>query len=671
MPVDVRHWSYPEMAATFGFSLDQYLFFGGYPGVAEEISDLETWRTAVQRTIISPGIERDVIALSRVEKPALLRRLMVLGAEYSGQILSYNKMLGQLQEAGNTTTLADYLDLLSGAGLVTGLSGYSAAPYIARGSSPKLNVLNTALMTVPLKRSFEEVRADRTLWGRIVESAVGAHLHNTAGLAVDLHHWREGPHEIDFVLSRGTHPMGIEVKSGSRRGKRRGQEAFQERFPGARTLLVGERGVPLEEFLSKPARYWVDYEAGPPRVREPTPRYGGKTGVSAWNRPIVPGWKESEDYTKQAERRKFMADARQQVTVLERGEGSPWLWHRIGRAYMCAIPGHFNGDPTDTLRLQVESDERLLDSALKGLPGFVHRNDLPPLAEIVRLDGTKEGDSYSYPVLASLAETARLGGDPLCGLGREGITRAVGSYYLADYVKEPPWYPARGRQAPRPLRRRAGHGVPVAYPAPRQTQLPSLRPLRRRGIRRGGAAGGPGSVGRFPDSLHQAAGICAACAPVGRTALRPEGRAGGADSPAVRRARHGHRPAGALARGGAVHFREGIPPRGGGLRPDGAGTEGAPYPELSGARPARPPRPPRALGRLGNSGHRCTVQDHGPLVRPLVGQTRVALRGDDPQPEDRLASQALAGDPGGTSRGGRRGSTSIAQQVPRPGLLVR
>ncbi len=465
MPVDVGHWSYAEMAATFGFSLEQYLFFGGYPGVAEEISDLETWRTAVQRTIISPGIERDVIALSRVGKPALLRRLMVLGAEYSGQILSYNKMLGQLQEAGNTTTLADYLDLLSGAGLVTGLSGYSAAPYIARGSSPKLNVLNTALMTVMLKRSFEEVRADRTLWGRIVESAVGAHLHNTAGLAVDLHHWREGPHEIDFVLSRGTHPMGIEVKSGSGRGKRRGQEAFQARFPGARMLLVGERGVPLEEFLSKPARYWVDYEAGssrdvkgegtvdakdaarrgreagPPRVREPTPRYGGKTGTYAWNQPIVSGWKESEDYTKQAERRKFMADARQQVTVLERGEGSPWLWHRIGRAYMCAIPGHFNGDPTDTLRVQVESDERLLDSALKGLPGFVHRDDLPPLAEIVRMDGTKEGDSYSYPVLASLAEIVRLGGDPLCGLGREGITRAVGSYYLADYVKEPPWYP--------------------------------------------------------------------------------------------------------------------------------------------------------------------------------------------------------------------------------------
>ena len=400
-----------------------------------------------------------------------MRRLMELGAEYSGQILSYNKMLGQLQEAGNTTTLADYLDLLSGAGLVTGLSRYSAAPYIARGSSPKLNVLNTALMTVPLKRSFEEVRADRTLWGRIVESAVGAHLHNTAGLAVDLRHWREGPHEVDFVLSRGTGPVGIEVKSGARARGRRGREAFRKRFRGARTLLVGERGVPLEEFLSKPARYWVDYatgssravkgerkdaakrdgEVGPLRAREPTPKYTGKARVSAWNRPIVPGWKESEDYTKQAERRKFMADARQQVTVLERGEGSPWLWHRIGRAYMCAIPGHFNGDPTDTLRVQVESDERLLDAALKGLPGFAHRDDLPPLTEIVRLDGTRGGGQLLLPAAGQPGRDCEAGERPVPGTQPGWHHQGRGVLLPGGLCEGAALVPARGRPAPRPL----------------------------------------------------------------------------------------------------------------------------------------------------------------------------------------------------------------------------
>ena len=464
MPIDVEHWSYPEMAATFGFSLDQYLFFGGYPGVTDEIGDIEQWRTTVRRTIISPAIEKDIVALTRIEKPALMRRLMELAAEYSGQILSYNKMLGQLQEAGNTTTLAGYLDLLSEASLVTGLSKYSGARYIARGSSPKLNVLNTALMTVPLRRSFEEVRADRTLWGRIVESAVGAHLHNTAGLAVDLQYWRKGPHEVDFVLSRGLGPMGIEVKSGIGAGRRRGREAFLQRFPGARTLLVGDRGIPLEEFLSRPAVYWANYE-GPPRgegargvkgededdegsdtedglqvVREPTPKYVGGARTETWTQPLVPGWKESEEYVAEAERRKFMTGAGDQLVALTRGEGSPWLWERIGQAYMCAIPGHFNDEPANCLRIRVESDEQLLAAALRGLPYFAHRADLPPLAGIVQLDRTRDGDRYCYPVLASLAATSRLGGDPLRQLGGEGIRRAAGSYYLADYVNEPCWY---------------------------------------------------------------------------------------------------------------------------------------------------------------------------------------------------------------------------------------
>ena len=467
MPVHVGHWSYPEMATAFGFDLDQYLCFGGYPGVADEIGDVEAWRTAVRHTIISPSIERDIIGLTRIEKPALMRRLMELAAGYSGQILSYNKMLGQLQEAGNTATLADYLDLLSDAGVVTGLSSYSGALHVARGSSPKLNVLNTALMSVPLNRSFAEVRADRTLWGRMVESAVGAHLHNTARGTVDLHHWREGPHEVDFVLSRGLGPVGIEVKSGARTGRLRGLEAFRQRFPGARTLLVGDRGVPLGEFLSKPARHWVDHDpdahggdagrgeetggatpgsgrgAGTGRgtVREKAPEYGRKAKVSPWNQPTVPGWKEPDYYFLETERRRFIEEAREEVDSLRRGEGSPWVWERIGQAYLCAVPGYFNHAPEKCLRARVESDQRLVDAALRGLPRFLHREELPSLAHIVRLHGSRDGDRYCYPVLASLAATARLGRDPLAELDEEGIRRAVGSYYLARFVREPPWYP--------------------------------------------------------------------------------------------------------------------------------------------------------------------------------------------------------------------------------------
>ena len=305
MPVHVGHWSYAEMAECFGFTLDQYLFFGGYPGMASEICGVDAWRAAVHHTIISPALEKDIIALARIEKPALMRRLMELAADYSGQILSWNKMLGQLQGAGNRTTLAEYLNLLSGAGLVTGLARYSGSRHLARGSSPKLNVLNTALMTVPLRRSFQEVLADRTLWGRIVESSVGAHLHNTAGLDVDVHHWRDGPHEVDFVLSRGLGPMGIEVKSGRGRGRGRGREVFRDRFPGSRTLVVGKHGIPLEEFLSRPARHWADHDgpspagAGPAgrsgagAVREPSPLYAGQARTETGTRPLVPDRQES------------------------------------------------------------------------------------------------------------------------------------------------------------------------------------------------------------------------------------------------------------------------------------------------------------------------------------------------------------------------------------------
>ena len=196
--------------------------------------------------------------MTRVEKPALLKRLFELGAAYSGQILSYTKMLGQLHDAGNTTTLARYLDLLSSAGLLAGLSKYSNQPVRRRGSSPKLNVLNTALMTAGSGYSFDEAKADRTFWGRIVESAVGAHLFNSATPDISLHYWRENSMEVDFVLKRGPRLVAIEAKSGSRSAGVSGMAEFNKRFAPLRTLLVGDRGVPLNEFLSVPANEWFE-----------------------------------------------------------------------------------------------------------------------------------------------------------------------------------------------------------------------------------------------------------------------------------------------------------------------------------------------------------------------------------------------------------------------------
>jgi predicted AAA+ superfamily ATPase len=255
----VPHWSFAEMREAFGFTLDQYLWFGGYPGAAPLVSDPERWARYVKDSLIETTISRDVLLLTRVDKPALLRRLFELGCRYSGQILSYTKMLGQLQDAGNTTTLAHYLELLSGSGMVTGLQRYSGGAVRQRGSIPKLQVLNNALMNAQSELRFEEARADARAWGRVVESAIGAHLANAAAVGkCELFYWREGSREVDFVVKAGRRVLAIEVKSGERSESLQGMTAFLRAFPRARPLVVGTGGVSVEEFLGSEIERWLE-----------------------------------------------------------------------------------------------------------------------------------------------------------------------------------------------------------------------------------------------------------------------------------------------------------------------------------------------------------------------------------------------------------------------------
>jgi len=254
----VPHWSYAEMREAFGFGLEQFLYFGGYPGAAPLIEDRERWARYIIDSLIETMLSRDVLLLSRVDKPALLRRLFQLGCEYSGQILSYQKMVGQLQDAGNTTTLAHYLQLLAGAGMVTGLPKFAGQKVRQRASSPKLQVLNTALLTAQSSQSLEVAQEDREFWGRLTESAVGAHLLNTAvGADVEVFYWRERNREVDFVLREGGTLVAIEVKSGRRKATLSGMDAFAKAFKPTRKLLVGAGGIDLEEFLLASARTWV------------------------------------------------------------------------------------------------------------------------------------------------------------------------------------------------------------------------------------------------------------------------------------------------------------------------------------------------------------------------------------------------------------------------------
>lgn len=245
------HWTYAECRDAFGWDLDTFLFFGGYPGAAALVDDVPRWRSYIIDSLIETSVSRDILLMTRVDKPALLRQLFSLACEYSGQVLSYTKMLGQLTDAGNTTTLAHYLELLGGAGLVTGIPKYTGGTVRRRASSPKLQVMNTALMTAISGREPAEAYSDATWRGRLVESAVGAYLlarSHEAGF--DVRYWREGDLEVDFVLESRSEVVAIEVKSGDRPlNPHRGMAVFGERHPHARLLVIGADGVPLERFL--------------------------------------------------------------------------------------------------------------------------------------------------------------------------------------------------------------------------------------------------------------------------------------------------------------------------------------------------------------------------------------------------------------------------------------
>jgi len=252
------HWSAEEMRQAFGWTIQQSIFYGGYPGAASLISDHDRWVRYVRDSLIETTLSRDVLLLSRVDKPALLRRMFELGCRYSGQILSYTKMIGQLQDAGNTTTLAHYLELLGAAGMLTGFPKYAGEVVRSRGSSPKLQVFDTALLSALSGYRFEEAQADREYWGRLTESAVGAHLANAAAAGkCEVFYWRDRNREVDFVVRAKRRLIAIEVKSGRAREVLPGVQAFNEAFKPDRLLLVGEDGIAVEDFLRKPVEHWV------------------------------------------------------------------------------------------------------------------------------------------------------------------------------------------------------------------------------------------------------------------------------------------------------------------------------------------------------------------------------------------------------------------------------
>ena len=243
------HWSYSECKEAFGYSLDDFLFFGGYPGAASLSKDENRWARYMGTSIVEPTISQDILMMEEVRKPALLRSLFMLGSGYSAQELSFTKMLGQLQDAGNTVTLAHYLDLLGRANMLTGLQNYSGSQIRTRKSSPRFMVYDTSLMTYADGANRRRLLDNPTDRGRLVESAVGAYLlAKGKEECFEVYWWRERSNEVDFVIKKGSQLTALEVKSGRVKNVG-GSLVFKQHYPEALSLIIGSANRGLEDFL--------------------------------------------------------------------------------------------------------------------------------------------------------------------------------------------------------------------------------------------------------------------------------------------------------------------------------------------------------------------------------------------------------------------------------------
>ena len=255
--IRMSHWSFSEMRDAFGLTLEQYIYYGGYPGAADLLADAERWENYVGSSIIDATINKDILQNNVITKPALLRQTFELGAAYSSRELSLTKMLGQLTDAGNTTTLASYLQLLSSAGMLMGIQKFAFDEARKRASAPKFQVYNNALRTIFANQSLQAAVADPKAWGAYFESAIGAHI--VCHAFTDnyrVFYWRDGNDEVDYVIQKKDRVVAIEVKSNNE-ASNKGLQSFRARFHPHATLVVGKAGIPAETFLSQsPAIYF-------------------------------------------------------------------------------------------------------------------------------------------------------------------------------------------------------------------------------------------------------------------------------------------------------------------------------------------------------------------------------------------------------------------------------
>jgi len=247
--IPMNQWTYKEMNEAFGFNELEYLWFGGYPGGAILRNDEARWKEYILNSLIESTLYKDILLTTRIDKPILLRKLFELGCSYSGQIVTFKKILGQLDDAGNTTTLSHYLSLLDLGGLLSGIEKYSKEKIRQRASSPKWQVRDNALLSVMSGKTFEQMQNDSVLFGRFVESAIGAHLTNSKKEnKINLYYWREGDKEVDFIVEYDNKIIGIEVKSSVNKSSK-GLYEFKKRYSPHKSLVIEKDGLDWNEFI--------------------------------------------------------------------------------------------------------------------------------------------------------------------------------------------------------------------------------------------------------------------------------------------------------------------------------------------------------------------------------------------------------------------------------------
>ena len=248
--IKLPHWSFDEMHNAFGFTPEQYVYYGGYPGAADLINDDKRWKDYIHNSIIETTISKDILQLTTIQKPALLKNLFELSCIYSGQILSYTKMLGQLTDAGNTTTLSHYQNLLNQVWFISGLPKFSGSNVMSKSSSPKWLGYNTSFFSIYSNEDFKDIVSKSGLWGRRVEQTIGAYLLNQSRLNnIKLYYWRDGNYEVDFVIQKKNKLITIEVKIGKAK-LHSGLEKFKKKYKTFKSILISNDALTWQDFLN-------------------------------------------------------------------------------------------------------------------------------------------------------------------------------------------------------------------------------------------------------------------------------------------------------------------------------------------------------------------------------------------------------------------------------------